>query len=1848
MPITTYSNDYYDDFSVEDINGKTPDDKNYLRILIKPGYAIQVRELNQMQSILQSQIDKFGQSVWVDGAAVIGGNANFDDNISSINVVASTGTALTDASVDTLRSINDSASGLSADVIGWKFESSGTYTLYIRYKNSAVIGDVNISVFPDDTVCNTTGTSDVTISVNSSGYAAGIFLDAGVFFTKGSFVATPTQSVFIDKTLSTTAINGFGKLQITESIINYIDDSTLLDNANGSLNNTAPGADRYAIDLSLVFLDSAAVVPDSDDNTIRLITIVNSKIVEVSRNRYSSLDRELAKRTFEESGNYTLSPFKLEIRELLKDNSNFKQGRYEASQLESVGIVGTISPAVTASEIAQDKYYAGLNPSVAYVNGYRIEPPSKTELYADKARTNNLSFVNSNVYANIGNYCVGSFSSGSYLPDISSSNTTYEVGINKTIIGNTNLVRTDDGILKLDNVDDLSIGMPVTGSIFPVGTTIVSINRSDNTITVSEPLVVPAAVTADVEHRTETSIATISEPNHGLVTGNIIYVTTAYSTTIPIGTYVVTVIGPDTFTIVTNNTTAISGGGHQIAYRAIPANTVGSFVGGTVKIKAIETEGVVDGIQNYRFYLYDNIITAPNGFNLSFISYIKSATGSDVNINVNVPITAISENTNVFKLPYDAIKEVQNVVYDSLSYFSGNTGTAGVITLPLGGKTADLSPSSYMVNVAGTIYTPTTITGTTTITLTTDGTAWAASSGLAYRVIAQTQVSGTSPITITLQPIADEEKLGDTATDNVFTLSKARIFEPSLGVKYGTVGGADVTSDFTIVDDGQRDNYYTNVKVRYNGSKNLVVGDKFYFTFKYFDHGTSTGFATVDSYSLIGDNATAGLTYGNIPSYDGVRLTDVIDFRQIILNLTTPSLQTLNPYSIIQSDAKYYLPRIDKVVVSSDGTFSIVQGVAALNPIEPVTPINSMSLYTLNVPAYTYSIEDIGVNYINNRRYTMSDIGSLDRRISNVEYYTTLSLLEKSANEKPISDVIETRFKNGIIVDAFVDFDTSDSTNAAYKASIDISNGTLRPQYNTTRIDFKPVASAGIAINKNTATLAYEETQYVNQRFASETESVNPYDIATYIGTMVLSPSSDEWQETEKDITELFDPNTLNVLLAQKAKIKLGNIWGKWARDARIPGTRRTRTRTGINRTLEILDVSEETLNDIDITIIPFVRSRKIYFSASGLKPNTRVYPFFDGFDVSAYVNTTSYVEFKNATEVATYTGQTAGQAGVTSTSCVTNVAGEVQGMLLIPNNDELRFKTGVREFKLTDSLSNNFDLETTYAAANYTASGTTKTISATVTTTRTPTLVDRNITQTRRWKDPVAQSFLIDERSPSGVFLTSVDLYFAQRSETLPINLSIVTMENGYPSQNVIPFSSVTLNPYTIDDDGGYVIKIPDPDQDELPASVPTNFKFSDPVYLSPGQEYALVLTSNDSAYRIWTSKVGGKDVTDNAKFIEKNPYAGVMFMSANSSTWTADQTRDFKFNLNRASFKGKLVDGNPTLAATAGFKPNISTGVQSVTIGTAGSGYTVALAPTVTFAAPVSGVTATGTAVIDTVTGSVTSVNITNPGSGYTAAPTVTFAAPVSGVTATGTVGMVNIPISTLNLTQNNIEPYSKGTDNSSAATSIFNTLTLASGLVFNVAPDENYNLTTDYAITLANKNAIGLTTDFSSNNDYISPLIDLDNVSLLAVSNIIDPVASLYDGATDTETLADAGNGLSRYITTTVNLNQPADRLTVFVDVNRPTPGSYIKVYAKLQQDSASNIWYEMIPKNGTIAAPQNGIPVSADSTTFSEVEYTYKSTNNDFVAFAVKIVFVSDEIYTPTTVKNFRAIATSGIQ
>ena len=63
MAIDFNTTPYYDDFD---------EDKNFHRLLFRPGRAVQARELTQSQTILQDQVTKFGDHIFKDGSKVSG------------------------------------------------------------------------------------------------------------------------------------------------------------------------------------------------------------------------------------------------------------------------------------------------------------------------------------------------------------------------------------------------------------------------------------------------------------------------------------------------------------------------------------------------------------------------------------------------------------------------------------------------------------------------------------------------------------------------------------------------------------------------------------------------------------------------------------------------------------------------------------------------------------------------------------------------------------------------------------------------------------------------------------------------------------------------------------------------------------------------------------------------------------------------------------------------------------------------------------------------------------------------------------------------------------------------------------------------------------------------------------------------------------------------------------------------------------------------------------------------------------------------------------------------------------------------------------------------------------------------------------------------------------------------------------------------------------------------------------------------------------------------------------------------------------------------------------------------
>ena len=124
-------NPYYDDYS---------EDKDFYRILYRPGFAVQARELTQSQSILQNQIAKFGQHVFKEGSVVIPGAASLDTNYNYVKITDTFNSVTITASyLDSLvgKFVIGSVSGVRAQVVNYALRDGiEPITLFVKYVNS--------------------------------------------------------------------------------------------------------------------------------------------------------------------------------------------------------------------------------------------------------------------------------------------------------------------------------------------------------------------------------------------------------------------------------------------------------------------------------------------------------------------------------------------------------------------------------------------------------------------------------------------------------------------------------------------------------------------------------------------------------------------------------------------------------------------------------------------------------------------------------------------------------------------------------------------------------------------------------------------------------------------------------------------------------------------------------------------------------------------------------------------------------------------------------------------------------------------------------------------------------------------------------------------------------------------------------------------------------------------------------------------------------------------------------------------------------------------------------------------------------------------------------------------------------------------------------------------------------------------------------------------------------------------------------------------------------------------------------------------------------------------------------
>jgi len=1725
---STAGQPYFDDYTA---SGNS--DKNYLKVLFQAGRSVQVRELNQMQSAIQDQIDKFGQHIFVDGTRVLEGEIDVDNKVQWVDITLSSGGA--SAAANANRPLIGkriyvgtalASATVSATIMDYELVSGDKYRFYVRYDSQTTAFENGTRIQTDIKISTQLQDSgEIFLSVNGvlgdgtdivkSGFAIKLHNNKGVYFIKGYFVIANAQTKYIDVDQSTpyTLLDGKVGFLVNESTVSAVNDNTLYDNAAGTTNQSAPGADRFTMSLTLCLITDdtqiistpAHVVGTSTANAIDVITLNQAQVTQPVQTKYNKLGETLATRTFEESGDYALQPFQLELREHL--NTGFNRGKYAAG-------------AVPAGNGA--KFIAALEPSTAYVKGKRIEIIKKQEIIVDKARDTEVH-TSEFIQARQGNY------------------------IELTSIAN---------LPKCD--------------------------------------------------------ANASSP--------------------------------------TSYTLSATSGGSSL---------------GTCTIRGIEYTG-------RRFRLYISAVTmGANKLSAAKFIFGTAADGTSTFTGTNgfaggFQLNDISSGDLVFPLPQNVVKSLTQVPSSSLNTIKipiretsttrtvAVSGSVATIALPQlsGSQYYQDNPNDYIVvNASGAFKQVSNVSITNsaqdcTLTL---------ASGHGFANAAAAKATYSFKRTATLKTKTKTFISGEVISTSTYTRGQTANLVKTDVIGIDTIVGSvdgDLADSFILVNGQTPTNYGVG---QLKCTKAVTTTQTLTVAYRYLEHAqTGNDAFWVDSYT-IGDDVSAGdatnVQRAEVSHFSGRHLLDMIDFRG--------SNVSIDPNGIIEfGNIEFFIPRHDRIVLKTNGEFEYLEGDTEANGPQSI-PDNAMLLYDLDVPAYTNSVQGIEIGYHDNRRYTMKDIGKIDRRVKNLEYYSSLSLLEQITKDQKVldDDTIIDRFKHGIMVDEFKGHAIGMPSDPGYRISIEPEKGILRPSFRTTNIgitlgtpgagnkaDDKLKTTGGIVddpspigqediIRLNSSSIG----TLIDQPFASVAISVNPFDVASWVGEVKLSPDNDEWRDTNRrpEVIISQDGNSEAILnLVNEQLASEGTRWNDWnttwsgvtetrslgwnnmTSTANIMrqhgGTTHTRNcRCGHRNTLEVptfnggtvtavnqrraqielearttstiqtrdgmqqfaeLETIRESLGDkvVDVSFVPFIRSRRVYFRATGLKPNTTIYPFFDGVDVSGYVKSTAFVEFRDDSTRQDHTNDSPGD--ISADTLVSNDAGTLTGYLVIPNNDALRFRTGEREVIFSDDSNNDLTAATTYAKATYAARGLLQTVEEQVLTTRRVAIDERRVESNRtltttqvaatgriRHVDPLAQTFLIDgDLYPAGITLKDIDLYFAKSHSKLPVSIHLVPTENGIPTQKMIPFSRVERYPNAqaaVDAGASATLAAAAAvgtktiaEVDPTNASLATKFVFDSPVHLKGGSEYAIVVMSNSPDWTLWHSEVGGIDVGAGSQRITKNPYTGVSLKSANASTWTPDQNKDFKMKINYMQFfeSGSSVTKTSTTCGYSSFTKIFPAGTTS---------------------------------------GNPVKCDAINLNAGNS----------------------VELP-----------------------GTSISYSLTVA-GETYSISPGRVLNL---HSTVDLYANRLALTATLKSNNKYVTPQLDVQRLSLLSIKNNIDNDLT-------NETRETHGNADARYITKPVVLDNSADRLDVYMDIKRPLPQCNVDVYARFDDITGSSAYVKL--ESATI-------PVSGN---FREVHFR-TSTSDDinlFTKFQIKIILRSvasdgttaDSAIVPE-IKNFRAIAT----
>ena len=815
-----------------------------------------------------------------------------------------------------------------------------------------------------------------------------------------------------------------------------------------------------------------------------------------------------------------------------------------------------------------------------------------------------------------------------------------------------------------------------------------------------------------------------------------------------------------------------------------------------------------------------------------------------------------------------------------------------------------------------------------------------------------------------------------------------------------------------------------------------------------------------------------------------------------------------------------------------------------------------------------------------------------------------------------------------------------------------------------------------------------------------------------------------------------------------------------------------TQTRSGTNTEVsEDFELTSNGFKSIAKTVIPYARQRVITFTATSLKPFTKLFIYFDKTLVNNYVTPASSgaigTTFLNFSDVAT---------PIAGSNLISDGVGNCNGTFTIPDPKQggnPKFPTGDLSFVITADPNNKqvgdganeIVARETYAEAMYSANGMLDTQQETIISTRNAIVKTTNLTENSgiilgaviptpepvdNIMDPLAQTFIVLDTDSgagtTGAFLTSCDIFFFQKDPAFPVTMEIRNVVNGSPGPKVLPFGRKTLG-------AGSILTSND-------GNTATTFTFDSPVYVQGGTEYSICLLANTPDYKVWISDLGTQDTSGNE--ITDQPHVGVIFKSSNNSTWVPSPTQDMKFSMKRAKFDtsaaGLVTLQNKTLPAktlaanslemldnSTALKVNhpghgMFSILNNVTIDGVRSGAETTLNGALSSAA--TSITLTSGTNFDDTSGKYSRdassnyyIKIDDEIISYTTISGTGISSATRGTNGTTAVSHANgatvrlyqinkVPLYDINKTHTAIaniqqDSYTIVLDTTPVINSNDGSTTSFGGDVITATENAQYDVSTtnigmltpartkigggflattgtspsgsETSFTksstsrivslddnyywdetklvasginetneMAGAKSLSIPLTMSSDIDALSPVLDLQRASMIAVANQVNQIDSSSDvyptSIYKSMTQPDGDNHSAIYLTKKIDLENPATSLRVILDAVR-SPESSIKIlFTTLRVDDEfdfAEMGFKFFNDDGTVSG--SGLPdvttrPSESRREYLEHEYTAGVTDHgigspleEFISFQIKIVMRTTNQALPPLLRQLRVLA-----